>query len=440
MGLRVRVCGSVLGTVATLVVGGTAYADPAGTVTLTAAGTRSYGIALSPGRVYYSDFRDGWPDRFAVRTRTAITTAGRIQVGAEQTIAYSRLAALSASSGGRLVFDGDKHRDPAGRITTVPTQAASPMEMSGNRWSYIWSYWDDDYRIVRSLRGMYDVRTAEATNAWPQSAQDLFGNYLLSARADGSVRLRNLLTGKETVPRGAGSAISEVALHGRWAAWVTGCPTSAPCSQTLTVRDLSTGSTRTLKTRGTRSLDLSSNYLGYDTILTTTRALRTLHASTGTIAVIGNLPPYRQLDGANSGVDVPQRDFDLDDETVGWFDVHRTAKLAHLPSTLDPPRYLGNLIAPASFSSSWTVALPSSKALPVCTVTILRGGTTVRTLGCANIDGMAAATWDGRTSTGAAAPAGTYTYRVSGRDDDSYWLRDYDGVLRSITGTVTKIA
>ncbi len=104
----------------------------------------------------------------------------------------------------------------------------------------------------------------------------------------------------------------------------------------------------------------------------------------------------------------------------------------------DPPHYLGNSIAPASFSTRWAIAVPVSKALPTCTVTIYRGTTKVRILNCANTIGMVSVVWDGRTGGGAVLPAGTYTYRVSGRDDDGYWLRHYDGTLRAVAGTVTK--
>jgi len=62
----------------------------------------------------------------------------------------------------------------------------------------------------------------------------------------------------------------------------------------------------------------------------------------------------------------------------------------------------------------------------------------VRILNCANATGMVAVTWNGRTGSGAILPAGTYTYRVSGRDNDGYWLRNYDGRLTTIGGTMTK--
>ena len=153
--------------------------------------------------------------------------------------------------------------------------------------------------------------------------------------------------------------------------------------------------------------------------------------------MIGRLPanshdPYDEL------ALTPPRHFDLEDEVIGWLDENHYGKVAHLASFIDPPRYLGNVIAPASFKTTWSIALPVSKALPSCTVTIYRGTTKVRILNCANTTGMVAVTWNGRTATGAILPTGTYTYRVSGRDEDNYWLRNYDGRLTTIDGTITK--
>jgi hypothetical protein len=399
-------------------------------------------IGLSPGQVYYTDLVRPIPypaAPFTVRTRVMTIGPGMVAIGPEQPIADVVTPGLSASSGGRLAFDGNHHRDLAGRISTVPTEPSYQPEMSGNRWLVPWSYFSNDRTV--SGRGMYDVRTGRVTagTAWPQGPQDLFGNYLLYAATDGRVRLRNLVTGTETVPRGPGAKIGAVALHSRWAAWVTACPTvTGICAQTLTVRDLATGSTRNLSLRGIRQLDLSGGYLGFDTVLTTTRALRVLQLSTGKLMVIGNLP--QRFAGGSEVDQLPPRHFDLEDEVIGWIDSNHVGKLAHLARFIDPPRYLGNAIAPASFSSTWSLAFPVSKPLPSCTVTFLRGITTVRVLGCANTSGMVHVTWDGRSATGALVPAGTYTYRVSGRDDDGYWMRHYDGTLRSVTGTATKIS
>ena len=177
----------------------------------------------------------------------------------------------------------------------------------------------------------------------------------------------------------------------------------------------------------------------YDTGTATSREFRTLRADNGATQLIGSLPKYA-TDGAIDEGHFAPRHFDVEDEVVGWLDQNHTARLAHPAGTIDPPRYLGNAIAASSFSSSWALSLPVSKALPSCTVTILRGSVAVRKLSCANSTGMAAVVWDGRNGSGGTQSPGTYTWRVSGQDDDNYYLRNYNGSLTAVTGTMTKTA
>ena len=426
----------------TLITQTSAYADPPGTIPVsTTAGSEQWGIALSPGRVYYADREpdgDDLPYPYNIRMRSVTTAPGTVAVGAEQTLGGNAVYPSMSASAGRLVFDGKKHRTYTGSVQTTNTTAADLPEMSGNRWLINWSVGSG--ADTMSGRSMYDIRAAKTTAgaAWPQGPQDLFGNYLLYARDDGGVRLRNLLTATETSPRASGSRLAAVAVHTQWAAWVTDC--AAPnCTQTLSLRDLGTGSTRTLTTNHTTSLDLSGGYLAFDTGTGAARELKTLRADNGAVQTIGSLPADA-TDGAIDFGHFPPRHFDIDDEVIGWLDANHKGKLAHLAATIDAPRYLGNAIAASSFSTSWSIALPVSKALPSCTVTILRGSTTVRTLNCANTTGMVAVTWDGRNGSGTVQPAGTYTYRVSGQDDDNYWMRNYNGSLTSVTGTMTKTA
>ncbi len=416
---------------------------PPGTVSLSVSASQQWAIALSPGRVYYTNGSGAdlplvgiWD----VRMRTMTTGPGTVAVGPEQAIRDQVFPAALSGSAGRLVFDGDWQRTYTGQVVRVNAREAAPPEASGNRWLIRWNIRIDP-GFYEQGRSTYDVRTGRtaSTSTWPQGPQDLFGDYLLYTRNDGTVRLRNLRTGTETVPRGAGTPIEAVALHARWAAWVTRCVYAAGvCSQLLTVRDLSTGATRNYNTRNTTSLDLSGGYLGFDATWTTTRALRAIRMDTGAVTVVDRLPQSAADGGHWESAVTPPRHFDLEDEVIGWLDQNHVGMLAHLAPTIDPPRYLGNAIAAPSFTTTWSIAAPVSKALPRCTVTITRGAATVRTLGCANTNGMVAVTWDGRSGGGSVLPAGTYRYRVSGTDDDGYWLRDADGRLRAVTGTVTK--
>ena len=182
---------------------------------------------------------------------------------------------------------------------------------------------------------------------------------------------------------------------------------------------------------------MSGGDLAFDVENAGVRELHTNRLGTSTVTTIAQLPEYKEHGMGNDTFGSEPRHFDVEDETIAWIGSDLHGHVAPLAPSIDPPHYLGNSIAPASFSTTWAIAVPVSKALPQCTVTILRGSTTVRVLDCANTIGMVSVVWNGRTASGAKLPAGKYTYRVSGRDD-GYWLRHYDGVLRSIVGTVTK--
>lgn len=121
-------------------------------------------------------------------------------------------------------------------------------------------------------------------------------------------------------------------------------------------------------------------------------------------------------------------------------DSQHLGKIAQIGAFIDPPTYLGNAIAPASMSTSWTLQLPVSKALPTCQVTIYYGSTKVRILNCANTTGLVAVTWDGKSGSGANVTKGKYTYRVTGLDADRYNLRNYNGTLTAVGGTINKTA
>lgn len=116
----------------------------------------------------------------------------------------------------------------------------------------------------------------------------------------------------------------------------------------------------------------------------------------------------------------------------------RTARLAPNSSYSARPRYLGNAITPASFASGgrWNAEFGVSKALPVCGVTIRRGTTVIRSLGCATSTGSAQVSWDGRDSAGRPVPKGTYGWTFNGRDADG-WLLWWNGAAKPVTGAVT---
>jgi len=435
----------------------------------------SRGIALSPGRVYYASCLVGspcpkpgdWPSNtYDVATRPFGRTPGQVQLGAElkvRTVPYPSMYA----SAGRLLYSCGMHRTYTGMEKQLPWPACDPGEVSGNRMLV-----KDRYGVIPDnwiWKDMFDVRTGKLVypdpdgtadaDDWPQGPQALFGNYVAYAGTDrtaprppgetandGSVRVKDLSNGKVGVHKASGPSIAVVAIHGRWLAWVTAC-SRYPCSQTLTIRDTATGRVTTLGTRGTTSVALSGGYLALDVVPGSQRLLRTVRLSTGSVGTVGSLPADNSEGYAWDPVPMgPPRHFALDDETIAWIDRDNVAKVAPLAPFVEAPIYLGNVIAPGSFSPNgdgvgdvWAMAFPVSKALPSCTVTVYRGSVPVRVLNCANTTGMATAVWDGRTGSGARLPTGRYTYRVNGRDGDG-WLRSSDLRLVPITGAIYKAA
>lgn len=131
--------------------------------------------------------------------------------------------------------------------------------------------------------------------------------------------------------------------------------------------------------------------------------------------------------------------FDAHDEVLAWIDTFAAAHIAPNSAFVDRPRYLGNALGSSSFAPNrhrWIVEFPVSKALPVCGVTVRRGTTIVRSLGCATTTGSAATSWDGRDAAGRPVAKGRYTWTFNGRDTDG-WLLWWNGANRPITGTVT---
>jgi hypothetical protein len=107
----------------------------------------------------------------------------------------------------------------------------------------------------------------------------------------------------------------------------------------------------------------------------------------------------------------------------------------------DPPKYLGNALGSATFTpdgdgigDAWTPEFPVSKAMAVCQVVIRSKvtGSVLRRLACGSSTGSAQVRWDGRLTSGALVPKGSYSWTLTGSDGD--------GSLRWWTGATTPIA
>ena len=409
-----------------------------GTVTL-ASGV--YGVALSPGQVLYTKRKVA--DRNDVVRRFTVSSPGSVYAGPEHVLMSTTWANDVGASSGRLYY-ADRQRTYTGQVKTMDYFKAGPVNASGNRAIT----WGRTGHPPAEWQTSYDARTNGELNL-PDRAEDLSGSFAPYSDSSRRIYLRNLSTGKAELVRGPGGSVGAITNHGRrWVAWVSGCGTFENCVQTLVIVDRFTGKVWTARTRNTRTMDLSGGYLAYDAVpgAASTRQVRAIRLGTNVPVTVGSLP-QDVFDGGNSEQwnSAPPH-VDLDDERLAWIDSGHVGRLKALAPFADAPFYLGNLIAPPSFSPNgdgrgdlWAMALPVSKAMPTCTVTISRAGKTVRTLTCANGNGMATAAWNGRTASGAALPVGRYTIRVNGRDADG-WLRHYDQQLKPVTFWVDKTA
>lgn len=410
-----------------------------GTVTL-ASGV--YGVALSPGQVLYTKRKVA--DRNDVVRRFTVSTPGSVSAGPEHVLMSTTWDNAVGASAGRLYY-ADRQRTYTGQVKTMDPFKGGPVNASGNRALT----WGRTGSPPAEWQTSYDARTNGELKL-PGRTDDLSGSFAPYSDSSGRIWLRNLSTGTSELVRGpSASSLGAITNHGRrWVAWVSGCGTFEVCIQTLVIVDRFAGKVWTARTRDTRTMDLSGGYLAYDAVpgAASTRQVRVIRLGTNVSVTVGSLP-QSVYDGGipDSWTSAPPH-FDLEDENLAWIDSGHVGRLTALAPFVDAPFYLGNLIAPASFSPNgdgrgdlWAMALPVSKALPTCTVTISRGSTVVRTLNCANGNGMATAAWNGRTAAGAKLPVGRYTIRVSGRDGDG-WLRHYDQQLKPITFWVDKTA
>lgn len=119
-------------------------------------------------------------------------------------------------------------------------------------------------------------------------------------------------------------------------------------------------------------------------------------------------------------------------------------ELTPVPSAGLPPRHEGNPFLPASLdltatSPQWVGEWVFTEPLTTCSLVIRNGsGTVVRTISCDaayTTLGEAVVTWDGKDSSGALVPGGSYTWQLTGGDGDGP-LVDVDGTS-GVQGTVT---
>ena len=130
----------------------------------------------------------------------------------------------------------------------------------------------------------------------------------------------------------------------------------------------------------------------------------------------------------------------LDGSTVAWIDGNGAVQAESLPYVAEKPRYLGNGVAPSSVAlpNKWNGEWDTSGALTTCSVTITQSTTTIATVPCNAADmtlGEAVVSWDGTNGT-SQVPGGNYTWTLNASNAAGNLVAP-DGSTLALTGPIS---
>ena len=400
-------------------------------------------VGVGPGRVVWNDDTSA---TLPLRQRTLSGSGGGLTMGNPTQLAASSTGYGDISVSGRMTaFFDSTEIEPVEAdlrlavgsqvVTLAPNTLPGEVTLSG-------------FRLLHVNR-LYDLNAKKLVNLPGTNVADyaLWGNYLAYSVTDGSVWRKDISSSAPAVRVRAPSPVAErpvyatVKTAGDFVAWSIAGNCSPSCLDDTAYRNAATLTPAVQVTAGysvdprdTR-LALSSSYLvkpyvaagdnGWDTTL---------------IAV--NLATGVQSTVTTSGVfdiGLGVLGYGVSGSRVAWIGNDGLAHVGDLPHVVEPPRYLGNGIAPPSLAAghSWRAEFVASAAMPTCAVVIRSGSTVVRTLDCGNTMGDAAVVWDGKDALGATLPAGDYVWTLTGSNGDGSLL-NADGTSTAVTGIITK--
>ena len=445
-----------------------ASGTPTGIFTGGPAALAATSIALGPGAVAYSDNSSA---SLPVWSRTLTSAGGTLTAGSPSMLAGSstgyglsvsglRSTYLSTTTSGTTVTNTLDLSQPGGSPRTIAADASgAPLStdlfngaeptLSGMR--VLYSVINVGSTTTPTLWRLYDVGSATTADL-PSTgvvSYALWGDYLVWFTTSGAVERRDLATGVTTriatisVPSGD-TLSGRIAVWGDATVWGVGLfPTGGggQISSSIGYLEVPAGATPGTPTTFAAPLGdlvLSNGYLAYAAqIGSSPRPLTVVPLSGGSPVTVTS----QLFNGVNQS-----GQFSLDNSTVGWVDGSgatlgepEAAPLAHVAN---PPYYLGDGVAPASYllgGANWNAELVTSAPLTSCAVTISQGSTTVRTLACNATDlgvGDAQVSWDGTDTAGSVVAPGSYTWTLTGANGDGSLLNS-DGSTRAVSGTIT---
>ncbi|MFC9508632.1 FlgD immunoglobulin-like domain containing protein [Streptomyces sp. NPDC057002] len=403
-----------------------------------AAATGVQGLAVAGGELFlygatpgaslrYSGFQlasDGRPTGEQTRRSPALAAPTCLSGDA----ACPQLEALGDGRVGQLWTDGTGQESVlnVGLDTTTtlsePTDGDSGGRIGGSTGRYVlYNGASGKQRVVDFPRG---ATGGETTLTRDRTAAAVWGQTLWTpGSTQGAVTGRNLKTGTTTtIATGAPCTPTDIQAVNTWLYW--SCGTSAGVYDRATNRKI-TVPADIGPARLADGFLLRENRTTHDLLLTD------FHTGTATTRTLVKLPTADQNTGGSNGrwaVDRFGGHIAYLNGTYGEVSIVPsgvpTSPLAQTEAQVYSPSVIGRSFP---WSPVWQLNKPSTWTLTLTTA----AGTVVRTLTGASTGAAVRPAWDGTTDTGAGAPSGGYTWKLSARP------RDGQGPDLTLSGTMT---
>ncbi|MDQ1723217.1 MAG: hypothetical protein QOG52_245 [Frankiaceae bacterium] len=380
---------------------------------------RAQAMAIGVGRVAWVDDASATA---AVWSQAVHGTGGAVGLGMRQSVNartsdwLRTQGAFVAVSGRRTVYGDSTDVDLYDGVHTLrvlsTTRPIGLLQLSGTRLLF-------DRLAVTTI---IDVRTRAALFTGKGMVTPvLWGDYVAYGRMNGAVVRRNLVTGQtvEALPPpkdGFGSLT--VRLHGDYVAWEASLSVAYRNLRTHALFRVPAGETLVaLSGTGILTARVSGR--------AATLVFRRYGSSAATTITTGD-------QGLLSAV--------AEGSVVAWIDGKGLPKVAALPGGDGRPQLLGGATAPRTMTGArtWTGEWNASAPLTSCSVQLVYGRTTIRTLPCDAAGmavGVATVSWDGRDAAGRSINGGI-AWRLVAANRGGTILAE-DGSATTVHGIVT---
>jgi hypothetical protein len=430
-------------------------------LTESTAPTEATGVALTPGRVAWSDDSPSTatlsPDAGPLWDRSLTDNAGTLDAGASANLVVTDASGFSQPSGTSKNISGrrtlyasatnslilDDPSAPTPETTVSPSPGApGTAAVSGSR--VLYSDNSGNWHLYNAVTGVDSDLSATIPSG---TSAALWGDYVAYEETNGAVYrwdISNLSNTPVQVLGPAGSGIScgpngflqtPLWVAGDYVAWSESCSGADSAGPVIGYEDVNAPSPSPVDLTSIGDpVAMSGSYLALvppgspsypgpspDNPI----ALSDLPLGTTTPAAVGTASGPVSLDGS----------------TIAWVDQNGDVQAEALPALPDQPRYLGNGSAPtsATLPGTWDAEWDASAAFSACSVTISQSATTVATLPCDPTDmslGEAVVSWNGQNTSHTLVSPGNYTWTLTASNSDGA-LESPTGTTLTLTGTIS---